>query len=270
MEFVTRRAGEVEFLAAQGLGAPHGFSTRLGGVSGGIFQSLNLGLHRGDRPEDVRENYRRFQEAIGAPGARLCMADQVHGICVRAVTEKDAKADLMDPAPFQADGLVTDVPGLVLTVFTADCIPILLCDPVSGAVGALHAGWRGTAAGIGAQGVAAMERHFGTRPEHLRAAIGPGIGPCCFESDADVPRAMEKSLGTWVSGYIQRKNEKFFVDLKGIDREVLLRAGVPGENVAVCGECTCCHPERYWSHRYTHGERGSQAAMIWRPKGDET
>ncbi len=258
---MTRSVGELEYLTSPVLDVPHGFSTRLGGVSQGHLASLNLGCHRGDEPQAVRENYRRFCAAVGVNAAALVKANQVHGVAVRRVTAADAQSDPMAEVPFEADGLVTDVPGVTLVVFTADCIPILFFDPIRHVVAAAHAGWRGTAAAMAAQTVKAME-DYGCKPSDIHAAIGPGIGPCCFETDADVPRAMEAQLGTLAAPYMLKNGEKWRVDLKAVNRAVLLLAGLEPSHIDVSEDCTCCHPEKYWSHRYTHGLRGSQAAMI--------
>ena len=259
---LTRRVDQLEYLASPLLDTPHGFSTRLGGVSEGYLASLNLGCHRGDTDENLRENYRRFCAATSTDDKRLVMTNQVHSVAVRAVTEADVKADLLDPTPFEADGLVTDVPGITLVIFSADCIPILFFDPVRRVVAASHAGWRGTAGAIAAVTVEAMVSRYGCRREDIRAAIGPGIGPCCFETDEDVPQAMLDALGDLARPYITQAGRKYHVDLKAVNKAVLLRAGVREDRIDVSEECTCCHPEKYWSHRYTGGVRGSQAAAV--------
>lgn len=242
---------------------PHAFTTRLGGVSQGIYASLNLGRGRGDDPQNVRENYRRVCAALGVDMDRLVFSNQVHGDVVRAVTAADAGKGLDRPVDYEADGLMTDVPGLVLAAFTADCIPVLLCDPVGRAVAAVHAGWRGTALGIVARAVEGMVRQYGCREEHILAAIGPGISQCCFETDEDVPNAMTAALGAAALPFIQDRGEgKFTVDLKGINALWLRRSGVLEEHIDISPDCTLCRPEKYWSHRYTKGERGSQAALI--------
>ena len=259
---ITKRVQELEYLASPLLTTPHGFSTRLGGVSEGHLASLNLGCHRGDRDENLRENYRRFCAAIGADDKRLVMTRQVHKAEVRAVTQADIKADLLDEVPFEADGLTTDLPGIALFVFSADCIPILFFDPVKKAVGACHAGWRGTAGAIAKVTVEAMQERYGCKAEDIRAAIGPGIGRCCFETHNDVPQAMEAALGDLARPYMTPIGEKWQVDLKAINRAVLMAAGVQAKHIDVSGECTCCQHERFWSHRYTGGLRGSQAAAV--------
>ena len=259
---ITKCVRELEYLSSPLLDTPHGFSTRLGGVSEGHLASLNLGCHRGDRDENLRENYRRFCAAIGSDVGSVVMTKQVHRTQVRQVTRADIKADLLDEVPFEADGLTTDIPGITLFIFSADCIPVLLFDPVRKAVGACHAGWRGTAGAIGAETVKAMVSRYGCDPADIRAAIGPGIGVCCFETDADVPEAMEAALGDLAAPFMTRTGEKWHVDLKAINKAVLLDAGVAEDHIDVSEDCTCCQHERFWSHRYTGGIRGSQAAAI--------
>lgn len=250
-------------LLEQAGGVRHAFSTRLGGVSGGIWSSMNLGTTRGDDPEAVRENYRRFCAAVGVNGQKIVMSNQVHGAEVRAVTLSDVKRDLYDPEGYETDGLMTDIPGITLVVFAADCIPVLLYDPVRRVIGAAHAGWRGTAAGIAAKTVERMCAAYGTRPEDIRAAIGPGIGACCFETHEDVPNAMTGQLGAAALPFLKSLPAgKFKVDLKGLNALWLKRAGVPETQIDCSPACTVCRCDRYWSHRATGGQRGSGASMI--------
>ena len=169
---------------------------------------------------------------------------------------------LYDVEPYEVDGLVPDIPGVSLVVFGADCLPVLFYDPVRRVAAAAHAGWRGTAAGIVERAVEKMA-FYGSRPEDILAAIGPGISRCCFETHEDVPNAMTSALGVCATPYIDPiENGKFKVDLKGINAMRLERAGLLPEHIAVSGDCTACHPEKYWSHRVTNGVRGSQAAVI--------
>ena len=244
-------------------GCAHGFSTREGGVSEGIYASLNLGANRGDDGQKVRENYRRFCAAVGVQADKLVFSSQVHSDVVRTVTAADAGKGLDRKADYDADGLVTDVPGLGLTVFGADCLPILFYDPVRRVAAAVHAGWRGTALGIAERAVEKMAGHYGSDPADILAAIGPGIGRCCFETHEDVPNAMTEALGAAALRYIEvLPTGKFKVDLKGLNAQRLERAGVLAEHIAVSDECTVCSSGKYWSHRATHGQRGSQAAVI--------
>ena len=147
-------------------------------------------------------------------------------------------------------------------VFSADCIILLLWDPETGSIGAVHAGWRGTALDLPARTVGEMGRLFGARPRDIRAAVGAGIGPCCFETHGDVPEAMRAAFGPGADGYIAPRGEKWTVDLKGINAWRLREAGVAAERIDICPLCTSCRPELYWSHRKTGDRRGVQGALI--------
>lgn len=249
------------------LGVPHGSTTRTGGASGGIWESLDLATNRGDEPEHVRENYRRVCAALKVDMSRMVFARQVHGDTVRTVTSADGAGALEQTGDWEADGLVTDVPGLTLVGFGADCLTILFFDPARLAVGVAHAGWRGTALGVAAKTVERMARCYGTRPGDLICALGPCIDKCCFEVGEEVPNAMTAALGSEALPYITSDgNGKFHVDLKGLNLLWLKRAGVVATNVDISPDCTMCAHEKYWSHRYTKGQRGSQASLIALPE----
>lgn len=256
----TQKNGQLEYLTAEGIATPHCFTTRLGGVSRGHLQSLNIGTSRGDTPENVLENYRRLGSSLGFDIHNLVLSRQTHSDIVHVVTEKDRGAGLFAPPLPDCDGLVTNTPGIALVVFTADCTPILFWDSETHAVGAAHAGWRGTASGIAARVVEAMGREYGSKPENIRAAIGPNIGYCHFETDEDVPQAIRAAFGPEAEKWITSNGEKYFLDLKAINRLVLNRAGV--ETVEMSDACTVCQCDRFWSHRVTKGLRGSQGAII--------
>ena len=246
-------------------GVIHAFTTRPGGASEGIYDSLNLGRGRGDEGERVRENYRRVCAALGVDMGKMVSSSQIHTDVVRRVTEEDVGKGLDRELDYDADGLITDLPGVTLTVFGADCLTILLFDPLRRVVGAVHAGWRGTALGIVERAVEGMKTDYGCRPEKLLAAIGPGISRCCFETDADVPDAMKKALGEAASEFVDNdRHGKYHVDLKGINALRLKRCGVLSTNIDISPDCTMCLPEKYWSHRFTKGQRGSQATLICR------
>lgn len=260
MAIITKKSGEIEYLVAEGIAAPHCFTTRSGGVSTGIFASLNLNFSRGDDPANVVENYRRIGSILGFTPEDVVNARQTHSdIVVRVGKENRGKLAVAGASP-ECDALITKEPGMALFVSTADCTPILLWDSTTGAVGAAHAGWRGTASAIATKTVTAMTREFGTRPEDVRAAIGPNIGPCHFETDADVPEAMLDAFGEEVRPFIRKQNDKFYVNLKEINALVLRRAGV--EHVEISDCCTMCQPDRFWSHRVTRGQRGAQGGII--------
>ena len=256
---ITKRSAALEYLAAENLTATHGFTTRLGGVSTGFLSSLNLGMHRGDAPANVAENYRRLAEALEFDLSRLVLTWQTHSDVVRQVTAADANG--LDHRNYpQCDALITNDPGTALFVFTADCTPILLQDPVTGAVGAIHAGWRGTAAGIAAKTVQAMVAAYGCRPENIRAAIGPNIGQCCFETDQDVPQAMIQALGDQALPHIRQEGHKYYVNLKAINALWLRQEGV--SHITLAPYCTACRQDLFWSHRKVGNARGSQGAII--------
>ena len=259
MPFITQKIGTLEYLTAEGISATHCFTTRLGGVSTGHLSSLNIGLHRGDEPENVVKNHEILASALGYDVNKTVLSHQIHTDIVRVVTEQDCLGLDHHTYP-ECDGLVTNTPGLALVIFTADCTPILLHDPVTGAVGAIHAGWRGTAMDIAGKAVQKMVEAFGCKPENIRAAIGPNIGGCCFETDKEVPDAMLKAFGEAVETYIRPFGDKFYVNLKEINRYALNRAGV--SHIEISDACTACSHQRFWSHRVTRGLRGSQGGLI--------
>ena len=252
--------GALTYLTAQGIGVPHCFTTRLGGVSSGSLSSLNLGTHRGDDPRNVAENFRILADGLGFDPDKLVLTHQTHTDTVLRVGPQQYGAGLTQPELPECDGLITNIPGTALVVFTADCTPILLHDPVTGAVGAVHAGWRGTAAGIAGKTVQAMQTAYGCSPANIRAAIGPNIAACCFETDADVPQAMLEALGSEAQASIRPAGQKYYVNLKELNALWLRRAGV--EHIELSDACTACRPDLFWSHRIAGSTRGSQGAII--------
>jgi len=263
MAIIQQRSGDLVYLVDENIHVPHAFTTRQGGVSTGVYESLNLGMNRGDDPGAVAENFDRITAALGTTRGSLVFSKQVHGDTVRVVTGADRIGDLFDNDLPEADGLITAEGDLPLMVFTADCIPILLWDAGTGAVGAVHAGWRSTVLDIAGKAVGRMVRAYGTDPAQIRAAIGPGIGPCCFETGPEVPAAVRASGEEAFSTCITAGDDgRSFVDLQAVNRGLLLRAGVLGAHISTAAVCTMCEPETYWSHRATAGVRGSQGAII--------
>ena len=254
------------YLTAPNIPARHAFSTRLGGVSTGVLESLNLSVRRGDTPENVRENWRRLGAAAGLDLTRAVYAKQVHSADVRIAHAADAQPPEMEPR-FTCDGFVTNEPDVPLAVFMADCLPALLHDPAAGVIGAVHCGWRGSVADILGAAVAQMCA-LGAHPADIRAAIGPGIGACCFEVGPEVVAAAEALLGAPLGALVRptaggrEKGVKFHVDLQGIGVRLLTDAGLSPENVIDSGICTKCCADEFWSHRATDGRRGVQAAVI--------
>ena len=243
------------------IGAKHAFTTRYGGVSGGEFATLNLGSNRGDEPEAVRENYRRICALFGVDENGACVTNQVHKADVRTVSSADKHVCLGD-VPYRADGIVTAEKGLPIFCFTADCVPVLLWDAEGRAIGAVHCGWRSSVGDILKNALDAMTA-LGAEIPAIRAAIGPAIGRCCFETDDDVPEAIDAWLGGDTEGlFTKRADGKTLVDLRAANARRLMRLGVPSENIDVSDECTFCSHDKYWSLRYTKGRRGSQGAVI--------
>ena len=262
MPLVTHEKDGLVYFTSEQIYVPHGFSTRKGGVSKPPYDSLDLGPNRGDDPAAVLENSRRFCASLGAEVERTVLSAQVHETTVRVVTGSDAGKGLFRERDYTADALITNERGLSLEVFSADCGNLLLWDSKSGAVGAIHAGWRGCSAGIIENTICKMIELYRSSPADIYAAIGPCIGQCCFETDADVPNAMVEALGHEAEAFFRKKGHKWHVDLAGLNRLWLLRSGLKASNIDVSGICTGCHPELYWSHRKMGEARGVQAAMI--------
>ncbi len=259
--FIETNENGLIYMRSSLIAAKHAFTTRFGGVSGGEFATLNLGSNRDDDPEAVRENYRRVCALFGVDENGACVTNQVHKNDVRVVTGADRHICL-GPVPYEADGLVTAEKGLPIFCFTADCVPVLLWDREGRAIGAVHCGWRSSVGDILNNALEAMGS-LGAEPSAIRAAIGPAIGSCCFETDDDVPEA----ITAWLKGdteglFTKRADGKTLVDLRGANARRLMQLGVPSENIDVSDECTFCSHDKYWSHRYTRGRRGSQASVI--------
>ena len=259
MSIITKKLGQLEILTAEGITAPHCFTTRYGGVSTGALSSMNLAIKLDETDGNVQENFKILGSVLGFGIDDLVLTRQTHSDIVRVVSRSNCNGCLHRNYP-ECDALVTNDEDVALTVFTADCTPLLFHDPVTGAVGAAHAGWRGTASAIGVKTVEAMVREFGCRSEDIRAAIGPNIGFCHFETDADVPEAMLAAFGQEVQPFIRQAGGKYYVNLKEINALILRRAGV--RHIEISEDCTMCQPDRFWSHRVTGGNRGSQGAVI--------
>ena len=240
----------------------HGFSTRLGGVSTvyGKPGDLNLGLTREDDAERVRENRRRLvEQATGDAAVPLVGIRQIHSGEV-VVVRSDLPVWSESP---EADGILSDRQGVLVAVQTADCIPVLVADPEHRAVGAFHAGWRGTVAGIVEKGIARMQAEYGSRPEKLLAAIGPGIGGCCYAVGEELLRAFTERSAE-AEQCFHRAGGELFLDLTAANRRQLLEAGVDAARIAEVGGCTRCQPERFFSHRGHQGRTGRMMSMIGR------
>lgn len=251
--------GGVPCLTAQNIAPSHCFTTRLGGVSTGVDASMNIALNSRDSLGNVEKNIHILGSALGFDPEKLVLTRQTHSDIVRVVGAGDHISLCHRDYP-ECDALVTDCPGVSLLVFSADCTPLLFWDSRTGAVGAAHAGWRGTAKAIGRRVVETMAAAFGSRPEDIHAAIGPNIGACHFETDADVVEALTCQYGEEVLEFVEKRGEKFFPDLKAVNALALRRAGL--RNIEISEHCTVCQGELFWSHRASGGLRGSQGAVI--------
>ncbi len=261
MAFTENRQHGCVYMTSDKISARHMFTTRIGGVSKGVFASWNLGVNRGDDEAAVRENYRLAGQIMGCGENDFVVTKQVHGRLVHLAQDADRYIVGGDKR-IECDGFVTNIKGLPIMIYIADCVPVLMYDPAAGVIAAVHCGWKSSVQDILGAAVEKM-CSLGAKPESIRAAIGASIGKCCFECDDDVPAAVEKYLGGDTEGLLEkRENGKTHVDLRGANARRLMQLGIPAENIDVSDECTMCLPEKYWSHRRTDGVRGSMAAAI--------
>lgn len=243
----------------------HGISTREGGVSEGIYRSMNLSFVCGDKEEHVIENYRRIGAAIGVSPDRMTASSQTHTTNVRAVTEDDIGKGILRPRDYtDVDGLMTNLPDVCLVTYYADCVPLLFVDPVHRAIASSHSGWRGTVDRMGEITVQAMQRAYGSRPEDIVAAIGPSICQDCYEVSEDVIERFRAAFPEteWASLFYRKPDGKFQLNLWRANELILLGAGIKREHLAVTNLCTCCNSELLFSHRASHGKRGNLAAFL--------
>jgi len=244
----------------------HAFSTRLGGISQAPYATLNLGMSVGDDPQAVAENRRRFFGTFHLEPSHVVRVRQAHGDGVvrvdEALVSHERFPQLLLDEGVGYDALLTNLPGLALVVTTADCLPLLIHDPVGGAVAAVHAGWRGTAKGIAARAIQAMGAAYGTRPGDCRVAIGPGIGGCCYEVDAAVTDAMGRTLPTWKEHAVPTRAGHFRLSLAGVNRAILERVGVRPEHIDNLGLCTVCRGDLFFSYRAEKPRTGRMMNLI--------
>ena len=243
----------------------HLFSTRMGGVSRGIYSSMNLSFSRGDNKENVDENFRRIAQVLDSTPEHIVCSRQTHTTNVRKVTEEDLGKGVVRETDYDdVDGLITNVPGIILATFYADCVPLYFVDVKNKAIGLSHSGWRGTVNRMGQVTLQAMKRAYGTEPSDVMAAIGPSICQDCYEVGEEVADAFRKSFpNEWEYLIIKGKEEgKYQLDLQETNRRILLAAGVLPENIAVTDICTCCNSELLFSHRGSNGKRGNLGAFL--------
>ena len=272
--------GDVPFLSFCALDETglftNAFSTRLGGVSEGCYASMNLTYAKpGEKPEHVLENYRRISKAVGFDMERAVVSQQTHTTNVRVVTEADyGKGVVRERGYTDVDGLVTNVPGLTLVTFYADCVPLYIADPVHRAIGLSHSGWRGTVRRMGQVTIQKMQELYGSRPEDLLCCIGPSICGDCFEVGGEVAVEFLQTFGEKHAAELIQDAahqplcssisvpEKYYVDLWRANELVFLESGVRREHVFTTNLCTRCNPELLWSHRIFGEKRGNLAAFL--------
>ncbi len=245
---------------------PHGFSTRHGGVSRGEYtQTLNFAYGRGDTDETVVKNFELFAESIGAEPHNGIMLGQIHSTEVLTVTESEFGEGIYRKSERCLDGYVSSVPGALLCVRVADCVPILFADETARVIGAVHSGWRGS---VGRIAVACIEKmtSLGAVKGNIKAAIGPSICGNCYEVGADFVDECRNRLGDALCRvFINERNGKYYADLKRLNYSVLCEIGIKPENIDVSDKCTRCEPNEFFSHRYHGNRRGTMCAMISLP-----
>lgn len=243
----------------------HCFTTRAGGVSEGIFDSLNLSFSRGDDESAVMENYDRLAAALDTRKEQFVCTDQTHTTNVIRVGKEDCGYGVTRQKPYtDVDGLVTDEPGVVLSTFFADCVPLYFVDTVNRAIGLSHSGWRGTVGRMGQRTLEKMATEFGTNPKDIVAAVGPSICQDCYEVSEDVADEFIKEFSGHADEILINKgNGKYQLDLWKTNEIVLIEAGVKKENIAVTNICTCCNPDLLFSHRASKGKRGNLGAFMY-------
>lgn len=265
---LVKKVGNLEYLAfpifEKEAGMKHIFSTRLGGVSEGIFASMNVSYTRGDKKEAVDENFRRIAEVFGTNVERFVLSDQTHTTNVRVVTKKDCGKGIVKPKDYtDVDGLITNEPGIVLATFYADCVPLYFYDPVKKVIGLAHSGWRGSVSRIGQVTIERMEKEYDCKREDILAAIGPSICQDCYEISEDVAEEfMQEFKGHEQEILLAKANKKYQLDLWKVNEIVFKEAGIKKEHIQVTDICTCCNPEYLFSHRTSQGKRGNLGAFM--------
>lgn len=243
----------------------HGFSTRMGGVSTGDCATMNLSFERGDAEDAVRTNYELLGAAIGFSTDSLVLSRQTHTTNVRVVTEKDrGNGFLRKNDDAQIDGLITNVPGITLATFYADCVPLFFVDPVHRAIGLSHSGWKGTVGKIGKVTVQKKTEQYGTDPKDVLAAIGPSICQSCYEVSEDVVEQFRNSFEerNWPELFYKKEDGKYQLDLWRANELVFEETGILKSNYSTTNVCTCCNPGYLFSHRASKGKRGNLGAFL--------
>lgn len=267
-QIVLNEGGQIplfQFPLLEGAGmVRHAFTTRLGGVSEGMFSTLNFSFSRGDRREDVEENYRRLAAALEVECESFVASDQTHTTNVIRVGKEDRGNGVLYKSKYHdVDGMVTDEPDITLITFYADCVPLYFVDPVHRAIGLSHSGWRGTVGRMGRATLHKMKQEFGTDPGDVLCAIGPSICGDCYEVSEDVAQAFRGEFSGRTGEILRGRGDgKYLLDLWKANEIVLTEAGILPSRLAVTDVCTCCNPKLLFSHRASGGKRGNLAAAL--------
>lgn len=265
------KAGDVEYLTFPILDnipcVSHLFTTRIGGVSEGIYSSMNVSFTRGDKEEAVMENFRRIADIFKVPLESFVCSDQTHTTNIRIITKEDMGKGLTKERDYiDIDGLITDESGIVLSTFYADCVPLYFVDPVKKIIGLSHSGWKGTVGKIGLKTVEKMQETFGSRPEDIVCAIGPSICKDCYEVSEDVVLEMKRAFANNEQVMRQiaypKENGKYLLDLWKANEFILQEAGIKKEHIQITDICTCHNPDYLFSHRASMGKRGNLGAFL--------
>ena len=241
----------------------HCFTTRAGGVSQGVYDSLNTSITKEDPIENVRRNLDTVCSAIGIDYTRLVFSDQTHEDNIRVVTEADIGKGLTIPNDItNTDGLMTNISGIPLITFYADCVPLFFLDTKNRAIAVTHSGWKGTVLKVGAKTIWQMTEVYGTRPEDCLVGIGPSIEPDCFEVGPEVAEQFMESFGNRSHIIKPLKNDKYVIDLWEANKLMLVELGVPEKNITISGFCTKCNEELFFSYRRDNGRTGSLSAIM--------
>jgi len=266
VEVVLRGKGGlswVEFPALNALGGLfHAVSTRKGGVSPSPFDGLDFSYRVGDRADFVAENRGLFCKAVGVAVDRLVTVNQVHGDGIICAAAGDAGQGSVDNPVSDGDALLTNIPGLPLFIQTADCLPVILFDPVKKVVGVAHAGWKGSFLGISARCVGKMVEHYGCRAEDIRVAFGPSIGPCCYEVDASMREDLKESYAWGEEAFRTGFRGKWHLDLEEVNARQVMEKGILVDHLSRPGICTIENLDLFYSHRAEAGKTGRFATMV--------
>ena len=267
--FIQREENGVPYLSFAALEETglvvNGFSTRLGGASKGKYATMNFAWNKGDDPADVLENYTRMAKALGVDRDRMVASQQTHTTHIHKVTEKERGMGFTKPLEYtDIDGLMTNVPGLVLVTSYADCVPLYFVDPVKKAVALSHSGWKGTAHQMGKVTVEAMKREYGCDPKDILACVGPSICQDCYEVSEDVFMQIEAIMpeNAGREFFYQKENGRYQLNLWKVNEQILQNAGILKEHICVTDLCTCCNPSIFFSHRASGGKRGNLSAFL--------